>query len=283
MQAIKGKKMALKLMFITNSIDIAKIAQDSGVDRIWIDMEWIGKDERQKGLNTVKSHHTIEDIKKLRPVIKKSELMVRINPIYEGSKKEIEDVINAGADLIMLPMFKTTQEVNFFLKCVNRRAKTMLLIETIEATHILDELIKIDEVDEFHIGLNDLSLAMKKPFMFDLIRDGVVDSIISILKKSGKPYGFGGIARIGKGMVKSEYIIKEHYRLGSKLAILSRSFANVNVEKNLDILRPIFIDGVKNIRNEEEKCLAMSKDDYRKNRELLDKMITEVDRSILNG
>ena len=30
--------MALTLMYITNSTDIAKIAQDAGVDRIWVDM-----------------------------------------------------------------------------------------------------------------------------------------------------------------------------------------------------------------------------------------------------
>ena len=31
--------MALKLMYITNRPDVAKIAEDSGVDRIFVDME----------------------------------------------------------------------------------------------------------------------------------------------------------------------------------------------------------------------------------------------------
>ena len=35
--------MALKLMYITNKPEIAQIAQDAGVDRILIDMEYIGK------------------------------------------------------------------------------------------------------------------------------------------------------------------------------------------------------------------------------------------------
>ena len=68
-------------MYITNDIEIAKIAQKYEVDRIWIDLEHMGKEERQKGLNTVKSNHTITDITKLRPVLDKSELLVRINPI----------------------------------------------------------------------------------------------------------------------------------------------------------------------------------------------------------
>ena len=48
----KNKK--LKTMFITNNIEVAKIAQKYGVDRIWIDLEVLGKEERQKGLQNVK-------------------------------------------------------------------------------------------------------------------------------------------------------------------------------------------------------------------------------------
>ena len=40
--------MALKLMYITNDETIAKIAEKHGVDRIWIDLETLGKEERQK-------------------------------------------------------------------------------------------------------------------------------------------------------------------------------------------------------------------------------------------
>ena len=272
--------MALTLMYITNSVEVAKIAQEAGVDRIWIDMEWMGKDERQKGLDTVKSHHTIEDIKKLRPVINKSQLMVRINPMHEGSNEEIEKTIEAGADVIMLPMFKTIEEVRQFLNCVNKRAKTILLIETVEAIQILDELISINDIDEFHIGLNDLSIAMNKPFMFDLLRDGVVEKIVKKLKESNKPYGFGGIARLGKGLVASEYVIMEHYRLGSTRAILSRSFCDANKNTNLNEVRPMFINGVKDIRNFEITCSKQSIDDFEKNRKRIKELIDEADVKI---
>ena len=46
--------MALTLMYITNNPITAQIAQEAGVDRIWIDMEYIGKDERQGGISTGK-------------------------------------------------------------------------------------------------------------------------------------------------------------------------------------------------------------------------------------
>lgn len=52
----------LKLMYITNDPAVARIAADAGVDRIFIDMEVLGKAERQGGMDTVQSHHVPEDI-----------------------------------------------------------------------------------------------------------------------------------------------------------------------------------------------------------------------------
>lgn len=134
----------LKLMYITNRPEVAKIAEDSGVDRIFIDMEYIGKDERQAGMDTVKSHHTISDIKKIRPIINNAELLVRVNPIHKktndycSSFEEINHVIDAGADIIMLPMFRNAQEVKEFLSIVDHRVKTILLLENKDAVDNLE-------------------------------------------------------------------------------------------------------------------------------------------------
>ena len=92
--------MPLKLMYITNDLDIALIAQKCGVDRVWIDLETIGKEDRQKGLDAVKSHHTVDDIKKIKPYLTTAEMLVGVNHWYEGSEKEIED---AGADMVRHP------------------------------------------------------------------------------------------------------------------------------------------------------------------------------------
>ena len=71
--------MPLNLMYITNRPDVAMIAERSGVDRIFVDMEYIGKRERQMCMNTVQSHHTVDDVKKIRSCLTKSQLLVRIN------------------------------------------------------------------------------------------------------------------------------------------------------------------------------------------------------------
>ena len=159
--------MALKLMYITNRLYVALIAEKYGVDRIWIDLETLGKEERQHNMNTVKSHHTIEDIKRIKPLLTKSEMLVRVNPWNKNSVQEINDVIYAGADIIMLPMWKSASEVNQFLSAVDGRCKTTLLLETKEAVECLDEILTNGGMDEIHIGLNDLHLSYGMTFMFE--------------------------------------------------------------------------------------------------------------------
>ena len=84
--------MSLKLMYITNNIEVAKIAENYGVDRIFVDLEYMGKSERQKNLDTVKSSHSIDDVKKIKNILSKSELLVRINPINSDSANEIDNL-----------------------------------------------------------------------------------------------------------------------------------------------------------------------------------------------
>ena len=68
-------------MYITNDTQIAKIADETGVDRVFVDLETIGKAERQGGMDTVQSKHTLDDIPKIKSVLKKAKLLVRCNPI----------------------------------------------------------------------------------------------------------------------------------------------------------------------------------------------------------
>jgi len=59
--------------------------------------------------------------------------MVRINPIHDQTAYEIESALQQGADILMLPYFKTLAEVQTFLSLIKGRAKAYLLLETKEA------------------------------------------------------------------------------------------------------------------------------------------------------
>lgn len=246
--------MSICLMYITNNPSVAVIAQKSGVDRIFLDMEHIGKSQRQCGMDTVMCSHTIEDIKNIRKVVTTAELLVRCNPIHDGSEQEIEEVVGAGADVIMLPYFKTTEEAKSFIGYVCGRAKVCLLLETPEAAEQIDDILSLDGIDEIHIGINDLSIGYGKKFLFEVLADGTVDNLCSKIKEKGIPYGFGGIASLGRGLLPSEHVIMEHYRLGSKMAILSRSFCNTEKMTDIDAIKAVFTNGVRAIREYEQYC-----------------------------
>lgn len=268
--------MPLKLMYITNNLDVALIAQDNGVDRIWIDLETLGKEERQKNRDTVKSNHSVNDIRVISKHLYSSEMMVRVNPWNPDSVREITDVIDAGAQIIMLPYWKTTKEVSNFLETVNGKCKTSLLLETKEAVECLDEVLKLDGIDEIHIGLNDLHLSYGLTFMFELLSDGTVERLCSKIKEADIPYGFGGIAKIGQGDVPAENIILEHYRLGSTRAILSRSFCNYEKLKDLDVIRKTFKESMIELREFEEKAAITSQKDFAENKKKLGILIENV-------
>ena len=250
----------LKLMYITNDISEAIIAQSAGVDRIFIDLEKIGKMKRQGHLNTHIANHNIRDIKKIKNELSEIELLVRINPINPATIKEIDESINQGADILMLPMFMKKEEVRFFVKHVNGRAKTCILIETAQAFVRINEILDIKGIDEVHIGLNDLHLSFGLDFMFELLSEGIVEYIADVCKKRGINFGFGGIAPIGKGDIPSEMIIAEHYRIGSNMVILSRAFRNKN-EHTFNIKEEII-----KVRDFEKYIMSWNNDDFLKNK-----------------
>lgn len=272
--------MSLNLIYITNNPSVAVIAERNGVDRIMIDLETLGKEERQKNMNTVKSHHSVEDVRVVSNILTSSEMLVRVNPWNETSVDEIEAVISAGADIIMLPMWKTVLEVSSFLKAVNGRVRTTLLLETKEAVEIIDEVLENPLVDEIHIGLNDLHLSYGLTFMFELLSNGTVEDLCNKFKARGIPFGFGGIARIGEGTLPAERVVMEHYRLGSTRAILSRSFCNTEEVTDLPSIEAIFSKNMASLRAYEELLSDKTDLEYCENtkqvRCCVDKIVSQI-------
>ena len=270
----------IKLMYITNNPTIAEIADSAGVDRVFIDLEVVGKAERQGGMDTVQSHHSISDIPIVKQKLRNSELLVRSNPIYNDSKNEINKIVTSGADIVMLPFFKTAEEVTHFVDYVGGRARTMLLFETKESVDCIDEILAIDGIDEYYIGLNDLHLSYGLDFMFQLLADGTVDNIVTKFKATGKPYGFGGIAKLGGGLLPAEHVIAEHYRLGSTIGILSRSFCNCDKVSDKNIILSLFDDGVSEIRTLEYNLANQSGEFFEENHKFVINAVNDIVRII---
>lgn len=215
---------AIQFLFITNSPELASFAVASGVDRIFLDLEILGKQARQGHLDALISRHEVVDLAVLRAVVPAGRLLVRVNPVHDGTELEIDRVVRDGADIVMLPMFHGPAEVERFCHAVAGRARTCLLVETIGAMLTLADCVRIAGVDEVHIGLNDLHLELGLRFMFEPLTDGLVDGMAQVLHEAAVPFGIGGVARAGEGLLPAELLLGEHARLGSSGSILSRTF-----------------------------------------------------------
>ncbi|TMP31440.1 aldolase [Pseudoalteromonas rubra] len=236
----------IKTFILENDPAKIELYDLAGVSRIFVDLEINGKVARQGGMDTVISRHTVEDVVKARAVIKKGELLVRVNPIFDGSKQEVDSVIDAGADVVMLPMFTHADEVRTFVELVGGRAKVSLLLETSQAFCRADEILEVEGIDEVHIGLNDLHLSMGLDFMFELMALGQVELLAQKLNRKSIPFGVGGVAKMKEGELDGAIILKEHVRIGSTAVILSRTFKADGqvrmdeVKHNLDELQHVY-------------------------------------------
>ena len=270
----------LKLMILAADPQSAIDAQNAGVDRAFYDLEYIGKESRQHGRNTVKSMNSIDDIPAVRAVLTKSELLVRTNPIHAYTKMEVDKAIEYGADVLMLPMVMDQHDVEQFVSYVNGRAKVCIMIETAAAMARLDKILAVPGVDELFIGLNDLHISMGLTFMFEFLSNGLLEYIADKCNKAGMPFGFGGIARIGEGDLPSDNILGEHVRLGSTSVILSRTFKGVvGVDKNA---RPIDLgEEVQKVRDKVAEIAQWNEKQHNDNREKISDAVDKVIYKIL--
>ena len=269
--------MQSNLLFITNDRNVAAAAEQAGVDEIFIDLEVYGKADRQQGRNTVISKHEVSDIESVRSVLSKANVLVRCNPVGDWTAREVTTAIDAGADTIMLPYFKRVDEVSYFLDCVASRAKTCLLVETIDAVDSFESIVNLAEVDRIHIGLNDLHIAYKSAFMFEPFIDGKLERISKIAKKHDISFGIGGIANFQSGLKPApRVVLAEHKRLGSNSVILSRSFLNADEFDSKDELNRAFVRRVGELRKWEAELQTWNKSMFARNRNVMEAEINDV-------
>lgn len=223
----------MQLSLITNEVETARAAELAGIDRIIIDLERHGKSERQAGQGLFQSAHQEADVPRIRAKLLEARLTVRVDPIHADSPRQIDFVTAAGADYVMLPFFHTIEEVQTFLKLVAGRARPILLVETQQAAYCIARLCRLPGVAEFHIGLNDLSLSLGRPFLLDVIADGTVDRLCAVLRESGRPFGFGGVGSLSRRdlPVDPELVLAAQVTQGAKRAWLGRTFRDVHSSK----------------------------------------------------
>ncbi len=239
----------LDLIQITNDPALARRCDALEGMRLFVDLERLGKAERQAGRNTFISLHTLEDVGRIKAELHRARLMVRVNPLHAGTAQEVDDALAQGADLLMLPMFDSGDTLREFARLVDGRRGIVPLVETAGALESVADWVATPGLWEVYVGLNDLHISMGLRFMFEPLAMGRVDGIARVVKAQGLRFGFGGIARLDEGLLSGRQVLGEHLRLGSSSVILSRTFHRDDPEA-------VFEDEVAALRRAERELAA---------------------------
>ncbi len=212
-----------ELLLFTALPQVAAAAHAAGIDGVVIDLEYRDKEARQFGADTEVNRHTPADVRACRAATA-GHLIVRINAVGEWTSTEVDAVLDAGADEILVPMVTDPAQVESVMGQVGPRARVGALVETPEAVASAGAIASLG-LSRIYLGLNDLAIARKTPNLFTALLDGTADRVARQVVAAGVSFGLGGLTLPGHGApVPSTLLAGEMARLGCSHVFLRRSF-----------------------------------------------------------
>lgn len=236
---------SFRLTFLTDDPRSALLADEAGIDRIGIDLEHLGKAERQARVESRLSRHTISDLSRIASCVRRADLFARLNPIHPQTSGEIEASLHLGVRTLMLPYFHTAAEVDQFVRIVDGRAYVMILIESTAALTRIREILAVAGIDEVMIGLNDLHIQLRVANHFEVLASPLLEMVGAEIRRRGLQWSVGGVGRAGDETlpVPASLVHAQYPRLGATGAWISRSFTKtLPPQSNL-------ADEIRNLRN----------------------------------
>jgi hypothetical protein len=214
-----------ELTLFTNDAAVAARADRAGIDRIGPDLDRLGKTERQ-GPQFRISNHSPADLDRIRGAVVRGRVFARTDPLHDGTRAQVDELIARGAEVLMLPMFRRPDEAARFVDIVRGRARVSLLVETAPAAVRIRDVVRVAGVDEIFVGLNDLHLSLGLDSRFELLTSGLMDEIAGTVQQAGLRFGVGGLGRASDDTlpVPSSLVYPQYARLGARGAIVARSF-----------------------------------------------------------
>jgi citrate lyase beta subunit len=215
-----------RLTLITNDPALAAEAEAAGVDRVGVDLERLGKADRQAEQDTRLSEHRLDDLALVARSLVRADLFVRLNPLNPGTALEVETALGCGAKVLMLPFFRTANEVDSFVRLADGRAHIVILLETAPAALRIREVVAVPGIGEVMLGLNDLRLQFGVRSHFEVLASPLTDMLASEVRRAGLPMAVGGVARVDDSSlpIAPDLVYAQFPRLGATGAWLARSF-----------------------------------------------------------
>jgi hypothetical protein len=208
------------LLFATDTA-LVEEATRAGMDGFIVDWERRGKHRRQAGEGTQINHDTVSDLRRVRATTDAT-VICRLNGFGWWTPGEVERAIDAGADEVLLPMVRSTDEVDRTLEMVSDRCGLGILVETRHGVRATPEL-GTRPLSRVYVGLNDLRIDRGSNELFEPLVDGTVEQVRSHV---GRPrFGVAGLTLPDRGApVPSRLLAAELSRIGADFTFLRRSF-----------------------------------------------------------
>jgi hypothetical protein len=215
-----------RLTLITNDPQLALEADHAGVNRVGVDLEHLGKTERQAGHDARISPHGWNDLSTIGRVVHRADLFVRINPIHAGTESEVETALRLGATVLMLPSFERADEVVRFVSAVRARALVVILVERAPAVARIRDILAVRGIDEVMVGLNDLHLQFRVANHFEVLASPLVDMLAAEVLAKRLPLAIGGVGRVNDTSlpVPADLVLAQYPRLRATGAWIARCF-----------------------------------------------------------
>jgi 2-keto-3-deoxy-L-rhamnonate aldolase RhmA len=208
------------LLFATDPVLVAE-ATRAGMDGVIVDWERRGKARRQAGQGTQINSDTLADLRRVRATTDVT-VICRLNGFGWWTPREVDQAIDAGADELLLPMVRNTDEVDRTLECVADRCGLGILVETSQGVRATPELVT-RPLSRVYVGLNDLRIDRGSDNLFQPLVDGTVEQIRAHV--GGLPFGVAGLTVPDRGApVPSRLLAAELTRIGAGFTFLRRSF-----------------------------------------------------------
>lgn len=214
---------------------------NAGASGVIVDWENKGKPERQQGADTEINFFGPEDLLRVRRRVN-GHVICRINGFHGGTAEEIQKALDSGAGEIFLPMVRSLDHAERFLRWVNGRAQASILIETQQAILLAPELGAMP-FRRIYIGLNDLAIDRGSSQLFAPVADGLLDSVRPHI--STPAFGFGGLTLPERGSpVPCRLLLGEITRLDCSFTFLRRSFWRDTEGRDLNVEVPRILAAV---------------------------------------
>jgi hypothetical protein len=209
-----------------------------------VDWERRGKARRQAGADTQVNEDTAEDLARVRAATA-ARVLCRVNGYGPWTSREVDAAVAGGADEVLLPMVRRTQEVDRTLDAVRGRCGLGVLVETTDAVTLAGELAR-RPLSRIYVGLNDLRIDRGSAGLFEPLVDGTVERVRRLV---GVPFGVAGLTRPDAGWpVPCRLLAGELARLRADFTFLRRSFLADTAGRDLATEVPRILRAVEEAR-----------------------------------